>query len=149
MLLGASIQNIVTKAEQDAKTMIEYLRNNNLGRASFLPMTTVKGNKLDRYKSVEGTIGIASDLISYEKEYDGIMQNLLGKAVIVDSMENAIKLAKENRYSFRIATLEGDIITPSGSMTGGSIAKKTSNILGRTEEIKTLKQEVIKLENSI
>ena len=149
MLLGASIQNIVTKAEQDAKTMIEYLRNNNLGRASFLPMTTVKGNKLDRYKSVNGTIGIASDLISYEKEYDGIMQNLLGKAVIVDSMENAIKLAKENRYSFRIATLEGDIITPSGSMTGGSIAKKTSNILGRTEEIKTLKQEVIKLENSI
>ena len=149
MLLGASIQNIVTKAEQDAKTMIEYLRNNNLGRASFLPMRTVKGNKLDRYKSVDGTIGIASDLISYEKEYDGIMQNLLGKAVIVDSMENAIKLAKENRYSFRIATLEGDIITPSGSMTGGSIAKKTSNILGRTEEIKTLKQEVIKLENSI
>ncbi|MBF0989134.1 MAG: chromosome segregation protein SMC, partial [Clostridiales bacterium] len=149
MLLGASIQNIVTKAEQDAKTMIEYLRNNNLGRASFLPMTTVKGNKLDRYKSVDGTIGIASDLISYEKEYDGIMQNLLGKAVIVDSMENAIKLAKENRYSFRIATLEGDIITPSGSMTGGSIAKKTSNILGRTEEIKTLKQEVIKLENLI
>ena len=149
MLLGASIQNIVTKAEQDAKTMIEYLRNNNLGRASFLPMTTVKGNKLDRYKSVDGTIGIASDLISYEKEYDGIMQNLLGKAVIVDSMENAIKLAKENRYSFRIATLEGDIITPSGAMTGGSIAKKTSNILGRTEEIKTLKQEVIKLENSI
>ena len=149
MLLGAAIQNVVTKTEQDAKTMIEYLRNNNLGRASFLPMTTVKGNKLDKYKSVDGTIGIASDLISYEKEYDGIMQNLLGKAVIVDSMENAIKLAKENRYSFRIATLEGDIITPSGSMTGGSIAKKTSNILGRTEEIKTLKQEVIKLENSI
>lgn len=72
-----------------------------------------------------GTIGIASDLISYEKEYDGIMQNLLGKAVIVDSMENAIKLAKKTGIHW-IATLEGDIITPSGSMTGGSIAKKTN-----------------------
>ena len=149
MLLGSAIQNIVTKTEQDAKTMIEYLRNNNLGRASFLPMTTVKGNKIERYKKVEGTIGIASDLISYEKEYNEIMQNLLGKAVIVDTMENAIKLAKENKYSFRIATLDGDIITPSGSMTGGSIAKKTSNILGRTEEIKALKKELIETEEKI
>ena len=149
MLLGSAIQNIVTKTEQDAKSMIEYLRENNIGRASFLPITTVKGNKLEKYKKVEGTIGIASDLISYDPEYDEIMKNLLGKSVIVDNMENAIKLANENKHSFRIVTLNGDIISPSGSMTGGAISKKTSNILGRTEEIKTLKKELEKIEIAI
>lgn len=149
MLLGSAIQNIVTKTEQDAKSMIEYLRENNIGRASFLPITTVKGNKLEKYKKVEGTIGVASDLISYDPEYDEIMKNLLGKSVIVDNMENAIKLANENKHSFRIVTLNGDIISPSGSMTGGAISKKTSNILGRTEEIKTLKKELEKIEIAI
>ena len=149
MLLGSAIQNIVTKTEQDAKSMIEYLRKNNIGRASFLPITTVKGNKLEKYKKVEGTIGVASDLISYDPEYDEIMKNLLGKSVIVDNMENAIKLANENKHSFRIVTLNGDIISPSGSMTGGAISKKTSNILGRTEEIKTLKKELEKIEIAI
>lgn len=149
MLLGSAIQNIVTKTEQDAKSMIEYLRKNNIGRASFLPITTVKGNKLEKYKKVEGTIGVASDLISYDPEYDEIMKNLLGKSVIVDNMENAIKLANENKHSFRIVTLNGDIISPSGSMTGGAISKKTSNILGRKEEIKTLKKELEKIEIAI
>ena len=149
MLLGSAIQNIVTKTEQDAKSMIEYLRENNIGRASFLPITTVKGNKLEKYKKVEGTIGVASDLISYDPEYDEIMKNLLGKSVIVDNMENAIKLANENKHSFRIVTLNGDIISPSGSMTGGAISKKTSNILGRTEEIKTLKKELEEIEIAI
>ena len=149
MLLGSAIQNIVTKTEQDAKSMIEYLRKNNIGRASFLPITTVKGNKLEKYKKVEGTIGVASDLISYDPEYDEIMKNLLGKSVIVDNMENAIKLANENKHSFRIVTLNGDIISPSGSMTGGAISKKTSNILGRTEEIKTLKKELEEIEIAI
>ena len=149
MLLGSAIQNIVTKTEQDAKSMIEYLRENNIGRASFLPITTVKGNKLEKYKKVEGTIGVASDLISYDPEYDEIMKNLLGKSVIVDNMENAIKLANENKHSFRIVTLNGDIISPSGSMTGGAISKKTSNILGRTEEIKTLRKELEEIEIAI
>ena len=149
MLLGSAIQNIVTKTEQDAKSMIEYLRENNIGRASFLPITTVKGNKLEKYKKVEGTIGVASDLISYDPEYDEIMKNLLGKSVIVDNMENAIKLANENKHSFRIVTLNGDIISQSGSMTGGAISKKTSNILGRTEEIKTLKKELEEIEIAI
>ena len=149
MLLGSAIQNIVTKTEQDGKSMIEYLRENNIGRASFLPITTVKGNKLEKYKKVEGTIGVASDLISYDPEYDEIMKNLLGKSVIVDNMENAIKLANENKHSFRIVTLNGDIISPSGSMTGGAISKKTSNILGRTEEIKTLRKELEEIEIAI
>ena len=149
MLLGSAIQNIVTKTEQDGKSMIEYLRENNIGRASFLPITTVKGNKLEKYKKVEATIGVASDLISYDPEYDEIMKNLLGKSVIVDNMENAIKLANENKHSFRIVTLNGDIISPSGSMTGGAISKKTSNILGRTEEIKTLRKELEEIEIAI
>ena len=96
MALGASIQNIVTKKEEDAKKMIEYLRKNNLGRASFLPISSVHGKKIDNIKKMDGFIGIASDLVKYSKEYEGIILSLLGKTVIVDNMENAIKIAKEN-----------------------------------------------------
>ena len=146
MCLGASLQNIVTDTEEDAKKLVEHLRKNNLGRASFLPITSVRGKKLDKIKGKgQGVIGIASDLIKYSKKYEQIVTNLLGRTVIVDNMETAIKLAKQNSYSFRIITLEGDIINPSGAITGGSVTKKTVNILGRGREIEKLEKEISKL----
>lgn len=155
MCLGASLQNIVTETETDAKRLVEHLRKNNLGRASFLPISSVRGKKLDKIKGNEsGVIGIASDLVKYNKKYEQIILNLLGRTVIVDNMDTAIKVAKQNGYTFRIVTKEGDLINPSGAITGGSVAKKTVNILGRgkeieklEKEIKDLKQKIEKLEN--
>ena len=150
MCLGASLQNIVTETEEDAKRLVEHLRKNNLGRASFLPITSVKGKKLDKIKGNEkGVIGIASDLIKYSKKYEQIVTNLLGRTVIVDNMDTAIKVSKQNNYTFRIITLEGDIINPSGVITGGSVTKKTVNILGRGKEIEKLQKEIKALEEKI
>ena len=145
MTLGASLQNIVTENEEDAKKLIEHLRKNNLGRASFLPITSVKGKKLDNIKGKEkGVIGVASDLIKYSKKYEQVILSLLGRTVIVENMDIAISLAKKNNYSFRIVTLDGDLINPSGAMAGGSVAKKTVNILGRSKEIEKLAKQIEK-----
>ncbi len=150
MCLGASLQNVVTETEEDAKRLIEHLRKNNLGRASFLPITSVKGKKLENFKAKEkGIIGIASDLVQFNKKYEPIILNLLGRTVIVDNMETAIKVAKQNNYSFRIITIEGDLINPSGAITGGSVAKKTVNILGRGREIESLEKEIKKIKQKI
>ncbi len=150
MCLGASLQNIVTETEQDAKKLVEHLRKNNLGRASFLPIASVKGKKLDQIKGNEkGFIGMASDLIKFDKKYEQIIISLLGRTVIVDNMETAIKVAKQNSYSFRIITLEGDVVNSSGSITGGSVAKKTVNILGRGKEIKKLEKDIQQLQTKI
>ena len=144
MALGQAMQNIVTDTEETAKKLVEYLRKNNLGRASFLPITSVKGKKLDKIstKNINGVIGIASDLVKYDELYEKIVLNLLGKTVIVDDMNSAIALAKQNSYSFRIVTLKGDIINSSGAITGGSVVVKSANILGRKKEIEELEKEV-------
>ncbi len=150
MTLGASLQNIVTENEEDAKKLIEHLRKNKLGRASFLPISAVKGKKLDRIKGQNsGVIGIASDLIKYNKKYEQVVLNLLGRTVIVKDMDTAIDLAKKNGYSFRIVTIEGDLINPSGAMAGGSVAKKTVNILGRSKEIEKLANQIEKIKQDI
>ncbi len=150
MCLGIALQNIVTETEADAKKLVEYLRKNNIGRASFLPITSVKGKKLDRIKATEkGIIGIASDLIKYNKKYEQIIFNLLGRTVIVDNMETAIKVAKQNGYTFRIVTTQGDVINASGAITGGAVAKKTVNILGRNKEIEKLGKEIQNLQEKM
>ena len=150
MSLGASLQNVVTETEQEAKKLIEYLRKNNLGRVTFLPISAVKGKKLERVNlNINGVIGIASDLVQYDKKYDGIFNNLLGRTVIVDDMEAGIAVAKKNNYSFRVVTLKGDIINSSGAMTGGSVQTKTVNILGRSREIEELKENLNKLNSSL
>ena len=149
MALGASMQNVVTDNEQDAKKLIEYLRKNNLGRASFLPISNVKGKKLDKIKgNNKGVLGIASDLIKYDKKYEGVILNLLGKTVIAQNMDIGIALAKENGYSFRIVTLDGDIITTTGAMSGGSVSKKTVNILGRSKQIENLAKEIEQIKSN-
>jgi len=151
MALGGALQNIVTKTEEDAKKLVEYLRENNLGRASFLPMTSVKGKKLDKISKsgISGTIEVASDLIKCDKKYEGIILSLLGRTVIVEDMTNAIELAKKNGYSFKIVTLKGDLINPSGSITGGSYSQKTVNILGRKNKIEELEKELKELDAKI
>jgi len=151
MCLGAGLQNIVTESEEEAKKLVEHLRKNNLGRASFLPISSVKGRKIDRIdsKNIKGFIGIAADLVKYSKKYEGIVLNLLGRTVVVEDMDSAIMLAKKNKYSFRIVTLKGDVINSTGAITGGSVTQKTVNILGRSREIEDLEKEIKKLKTRL
>ena len=151
MCLGQAMQNIVTDTESTAKKLVEYLRSNNLGRASFLPITSVKGKKLEKIntKNVQGVVGIASDLVKNDKTYEQIVLNLLGRTVIVEDMDSAIALAKQNSYSFKIVTLKGDIINPSGAITGGSVMTKTVNILGRKKEIEDLENQLKEMKQKL
>ena len=151
MALGSVLQNIITETEEDAKRLVEFLRNNNIGRASFLPISSVKGNKINSIntKNIEGICEIASNVIKYDKKFEGIILNLLGKTVIVDNMEEGIKLAKQNKYGFKIVTLLGDVINSSGAISGGAVNTKTVNILGRKGEIKELEKSIIFIEEEI
>ena len=151
MCLGQALQNIITDDEETAKKLVEYLRENKLGRASFLPITSVKGKKIDKLikNGLSGVIGIASDLIKCDKKYEQILLNLLGKTVIVDNMDTGVILARQNQYSFRIVTLKGDVINSSGSITGGYVAPKTVSILGRKQEIQNLDKEIKKLKDEL
>lgn len=151
MALGQAVQNIVTEKETDAKKLVEYLRTNHLGRASFLPIASVHGKKLEKIAKEKESqvIGIASDLVKYDKIYEQIVLSLLGRTVIVEDMDTAIVLAKKNNYTFRIVTLKGDFINPSGSITGGSVAQKTVNIIGRSREIEDLGKQIQQLQKEI
>lgn len=151
MCLGGALQNIVTQTEEDAKKLVEHLRKNNLGRASFLPITSVKGKKLEWYdsKNIDGVIGLASELINCDKKYEGIIASLLGRCVIVENMDVGVELAKRNKYAFKIVTLKGDIINATGAITGGSVIQKTVNILGRSSEIEALKKNIEDLNKSL
>ena len=151
MCLGLTLQNIVTDTEEDAKKLVEHLRKNKLGRASFLPVSSIRGKKLDRIikNSTEGVIGVASDLVKCDKKYEQIVLNLLGRTLIVENMDTAIQIAKLNSYSFRIVTLEGDIISNTGAITGGSIQTKTVSILGRSREIESLEKELKEINGKI
>ena len=151
MALGAAIQNIVTEDEEDAKAFVEYLRENKLGRASFLPISSMKGSRVTKINStgIKGVLGIACDLIQYNAKYEQIVLNLLGKTLIVEDMDSAIALSRKNANSFRIVTLKGDIINNSGSITGGYVAPKTVNLLGRGTEIKALEKELKQIETKI
>ena len=149
--LGAAIQNIVTDTEEEAKKLVKYLKDNKLGRASFLPITSVKGTKLGKYKDtgISGIVGVASDLIDFDKKYEGIILNLLGRTVVVEDIDSAVELAKKNSYSFKIVTVSGDVINPSGAISGGSVQTKTVSILGRGKEIKSLEKELKDISNKI
>lgn len=119
MSLGAALQNVVTNTEQDAKKLVEYLRANNLGRASFLPISSVKGKSLGSFntRGIKGEVVLGSSVVKTDKKYQGIIESLLGRTVIVEDMQDAIDLAKQNSYSFKIVTLKGDTINPSGAIS--------------------------------
>jgi len=149
--LGAAMQNIVVESEEDAKAAIAYLRNTKGGRATFLPISSVKGRELDNINAVskeQGFIGSAHTLISYDKKYDGIMKSLLGRVIVVDNIDNAIAISRKYGYKFRVVTLEGDILNSGGSMSGGSVNKQ-SGFLSRATEIKELSSEIAALANKI
>lgn len=143
MALGGALQNIVTSTEEDAKKAIEFLKSNKLGRATFLPVSAIKGRNLEndvsyRLKNYNGFEGIASDLLDYDKKYSGIISNLLGRVVVAKNMDSGIKIARDFGFNFKIVTLEGDIINAGGSMTGGSLETRSTGILGRQREITEL-----------
>ncbi len=149
--LGGALQNIVVESEEDAKAAIQYLRNMRAGRATFLPISSVSGRTLDNIKEIsenKGYIGVAADLVKYDKKYDGIMKNLLGRVVVMDNIDNAIALSKSFGYKFKVVTLEGDILNPGGSISGGSV-NKTSGILSRGNEIAKLDKELTELDKVI
>ena len=145
--LGGSIQNIVTDNEQTAKAMIGYLKANKLGRATFLPLTSIKGNntfnKEDVLKEI-GVIGVAHTLVKTEDKFSVLAKYLLGRTLVVDHIDNAIKLQKKYDQTLRIVTLEGESLNPGGSMTGGAF-KNNSNLLGRRREIEELELSVKQL----
>ncbi len=144
MVLGGALQNIVTEDEEAAKRMIDYLRNNRLGRATFLPMTSVKSrvltNEERRLLSMPGCLGVASELISYAPEYRGIMENLLGRTVIAEDLDSGIPIMRAGRHAFRLVTLSGDVMHSGGSMTGGTAQKSAVSLLGREREIKEMRE---------
>ena len=145
--LGGSIQNIVTDNEQTAKQMIEFLKKNRYGRATFLPLNSIssRGEFNQRGALNEpGAIGLASGLVTAEKEYDGLIGYLLGRVLVVDHIDDAIAIARKYRHSIRMVTLEGEPLSPGGSMTGGAF-KNNSNLLGRRREIEELEKKVKEL----
>ena len=149
--LGGNIQNIITEDEETAKKMISFLKENRLGRATFLPLTSVdgKGNfKNPDALSEPGVIGLANTLVKCESKYDGVAAYLLGRVIVTEHIDYALKLAKKYHYSLHIVTLEGEYLSPGGSMTGGAF-KNTSNLLARNREIEEFEQRVEKLEAKI
>ena len=145
--LGGSIQNIVTSDEAVAKKMIGYLKQNRYGRATFLPLTSVGKKPVSVNPAAlkeQGVIGLGSDLVQAESRFQGLKSYLLGRTYVVDTIDHAIALARKYQYSLRIVTLEGESLSPGGSMTGGAF-RNTSNLLGRKREIEELQKQAEEL----
>ncbi len=144
--LGAAMQNIVTGTENDAKSAINMLKKRDGGRCTFLPMTTIKGKSLNEngLERCDGFIGIAQTLCSCSPEYNGILSSLLGRIVVAEDLNCAVRIAKQYSYRFKVVTLDGQVVNAGGSLTGGSLAKK-SGLLSRVSEIESLKQHDIDL----
>lgn len=148
--LGFGLQNIIVQDKEDAKTIINYLKNNKFGRATFLPLNSIKTNYVfEKINFPNGIIGYAKDLLIYDKKYENIINYLLGKTIIAEDLNAAVYFSNGIGNKFKIVTLDGDLINPSGAMTGGSISKSKIGILSRNDEIKKLESEINKNENKI
>ena len=149
--LGGNIQNIVTEDEQTAKKMIEFLKTNRLGRATFLPLTSVsaKGNPKNEAAMHEtGVLGVANELVQCEEKYREVAAYLLGRVLVVDTVDHAIAIARKHHYSLHMVTLEGEYLSPGGSMSGGAF-KNSSNLLARNREIEELEKGVVELRKAL
>ena len=149
--LGGSIQNIVTDSEATAKQLIEYLKKNKYGRATFLPLTSVgQKGEFNQEKALkeQGVIGLASSLVQAKSQYQPLVRYLLGRVVVADHIDHAIALAKKFQYGLRIVTLDGELLSPGGSMTGGAF-KNSSNLLGRKREIEELEARCEKVTKQV
>ena len=153
--LGGRLQNIVTENEEDVKYLIQYLKINDYGKATFLPVSSMKPHGIDRAEVLKekGVLGIASELIAYDKHFSNVMDSLLGGIIIVDTFDNAVTISRKYRYTHRIVTLTGERISNDGSLEGGSVSKKaTSNLLSYETQIaernEKLKELVADLQKS-
>ncbi len=147
---GAAIQYIVTDNENDAKKSIEFLKRSNAGRATFLPLTAIRSRELNE-KGLEdcfGYVGIASELLSYDKQYDAIMKNLLAKTAVAEDMDCAIAIGKRYQNRFKIVTLDGQVINAGGSMTGGS-RNQNAGILSRSAQIENIRKTTAALQSEL
>ncbi len=145
--LGGALQNIVVEEEADAKAAIEYLRENRLGRATFLPISSVYAKRLDNEREIKqngGVIGVASELVKTDKKYGRIVDSLLCRTIVTDNIDNAIALSKKYGYRFKTVTLLGDVLNSGGAISGGSTSK-TGGFLSRASEIKVLSKEIPEL----
>lgn len=144
MILGGTLQHIVTDDEQTAKDLIDYLRSNKLGRTTFLPITAIKGRTLNHNErqmlNQPGCIGIVSELIQYDKKLNGVVESILGRTVLVVDMDSGIALSRKAKQSFNVVTLAGDVLRAGGAMTGGTSHARVSSLLGREREISELKE---------
>ena len=143
--LGASIQHVVTEDENTAKNVIEYLKREKLGRATFLPITSIgDGNRGKVEKTVydeKGVLGDAASLVDAEEKYTGIVRHLLKSFIVIDNVDNALKIARKYEYNIRLVTLEGELLSPGGSIAGGAFKSK-GNLLGRKREIEELEADI-------
>ncbi len=151
--LGNAIHNIVTENEKNAQELIDFLKNNQFGRATFLPISSMKERSIDdKYAFIlkeSGVCGIASELIKYDSKITKVISSLLGATVITENLNQAVNVAKKTNYGFRVVTLEGDILNPVGSMTGGSKKSSAGNLLSRDRELETLKSDITRLKRDI
>ncbi|WP_055667845.1 chromosome segregation protein SMC [Desnuesiella massiliensis] len=150
--LGNAISDIITVNETVAKECIEYLKKNNMGRATFLPLNIIKAKKIEvsnSIKNLNGFVGIASELVSFDKKFTSAIDYVLGRTLICDNMNNALTVAKKIDYSYRIVTLDGQIVNPGGALTGGSSYTKNISIIGRKREIEETGKNIISLKDKI
>ena len=148
MALGGAISNIITENENIAKTLIEYLKKKRLGRATFLPLSIIKSKKInldDSVKNVKGYLCLACEAVNFENKFENVVNNVLGKTIICDNIDNGLILAKKLNYKNRIITLAGDVINSGGALTGGSISQKNLGIMSRKAEIEFLNDKIIKI----
>lgn len=141
--LGGSIQNIVTENEETAKAMIGFLKQNKFGRATFLPLTSMRRREFQTPQALKepGVIGVAANLVTTSQKFEVLVAQLLGGILVVDNIDNAVRIAKKYRYSLRMVTVEGELFNPGGAMTGGAF-RNSSNLLGRKREIEELERRV-------
>ncbi|MCT4662488.1 MAG: chromosome segregation protein SMC [Tissierellales bacterium] len=148
MSIGGALQNLVTETEKSAKSILAEIKKNRLGRVTFMPLDAMKGKKVqleDRLKRANGFMGIASELIDYDDKYKSVIEYILGRVIVFEKIDDALNFAKQTGYKFKLVTLEGDILNPGGSITGGSINnKKQAGLLGRNRELDLLKIDIKK-----
>ncbi|MBY6036123.1 chromosome segregation protein SMC [Fictibacillus nanhaiensis] len=149
--LGASMQHVVVDHEQNAMKAIQFLKQTKAGRATFLPLNVIKSRRIssaDTYhaQSIEAFVGVASDLVQYDAKYENIIGNLLGNIIISKNLAGANSIAKQVGYRYRIVTLEGDVVSPGGSMSGGSLKQKSSSLLSRQREVESLTEKIASME---
>jgi chromosome segregation protein SMC, common bacterial type len=149
--LGAASQHIVVDDEESARQAIAFLKKNAFGRATFLPLSVIKGRSIPKYQlsiaeSHPDFIGIASQLVEYESAYKPIIENLLGNVIIAKTLEGANAIAKQIQYSHRIVTLEGDVVNPGGSMTGGAVKQKSPSFLTKNRELESIRDKIAEME---